>query len=163
MKQKATYKITILLIVMLCLFFGCKSSNSSFKDGTVINGSPKVLFLNYTIEKDLNRNRTIQFINKKVVEASLKKQTILPIDQGVEGDLILSELNKRSKIVKQQLIKNPLARPIEFVDDSKKFKTEVIKTDKAQFSIRLQLQNSTKYITISNFAKNTPLIKTQIK
>ncbi|MEP3837995.1 MAG: hypothetical protein ABJM36_10115 [Algibacter sp.] len=162
MQNSATSKITLLLLACLWLFSGCKNSKSTFKNGTEINSTPQILFLNYTIEKDINGNRTIQFINKKVVEAKLKKQIILPIDQGIEGDLILSELNKRSKILKQQLIKNPLSRTIEFVDESKNFKTKVIKTDKAQFSIRLQLQNRTKYITISNFAKITPLIKTPI-
>ena len=65
-------------------------------------------------------------------------------------------------MLNQILIKNPLVKSIEYVDDSKNFKTETIKTDKTQFSIRLQLKSNTKYITISNFAENDPLIKTQI-
>lgn len=141
---------------------GCKNSKSISVNSSEIESTPEIIFLNYSIEKDLYGNRTIQFINKKIVNGKLKTSSYPPIENGVLGDLILTELDKKSKIIKQILIKNPFSRTIEFVDESKNFKTEVIKTDKTQLSIRLQLKNSTKYITISNFAKNKPLIKTQI-
>ncbi|MDG1728752.1 MAG: hypothetical protein P8K68_03265 [Algibacter sp.] len=162
MKCSTTYKTVLLLIVCLSFFSGCKNSKSVFENQSEIVGTPKVLFLNYNIEKTLNGKRTIQFINKKIVDGKLKQIKFESIENGVIGDLIFTELDKKSKMLNQILIKNPLVKSIEYVDDSKNFKTETIKTDKTQFSIRLQLKSNTKYITISNFAENDPLIKTQI-
>ena len=62
-----------------------------------IESSPKILFLNYNIENTLNGNRTIQFINKKIVDGKLKNNSYLAIENGVSGDLICTELDKKSK------------------------------------------------------------------
>ncbi|WP_298555436.1 hypothetical protein [uncultured Algibacter sp.] len=151
---------------MICLSFfsGCKNSktiseNQSKKE---IQTTPKILFLNYSIEKTSNVKRSIQFINKKIVEGKLKPNRLDSLENGIKGDLIFTELDKKSKVLNQILIKNPLIRTVEYLDDSKQFQTKIIKSDKTQFSVRLQLKSDTKYITISNFAKNDPLIKTQI-
>jgi len=158
----ATYKITFLLLVCLSFFSGCKNSKAVFANQSEIESSPKILFLNYNIENALNGNRTIQFINKKIVDGKLKHTKFDSIENGIVGDLILTELDKKSKVLNQTLIKNPLIITVEYVDDSKNFKTKTIKLDKTQFPIRLQLKSNTKYITISNFAESKPLIKTQI-
>ena len=149
---------------MICFsfFYGCKNSKAISENQSEIQGVSKILFLNYSIEKTLNGKRTIQFINKKIVDGKLKPIPFESIENGIVGDLIFTEFDKKSKVLHQLLIKNPLFKTIEYVDDSKNFKTETIKSDKTQFSIRLQLNSNTKYITISNFAENDPLIKTQI-
>ena len=157
-----TYKTILLLLVCLSFFSGCKNSKAISANQSEIEGSQKILFLNYNIEKTSIGNRTIQFINKKIVDGKLKPIPFESIENGVVGDLIFTELDKKSKVLNQILIKNPLVKTFEYVDDSKNFKTETTKLDKTQFSMRLQLKSNTKYITISNFAENDPLIKTQI-
>ena len=149
---------------MICFsfFYGCKNSKAISENQSEIQGVSKILFLNYSIEKTSNGKRVIQFINKKIVDGKLKPISFESIENGIVGDLIFTEFDKKSKVLHQLLIKNPLFKTIEYVDDSKNFKTETIKSDKTQFSIRLQLNSNTKYITISNFAENDPLIKTQI-
>ena len=156
------YKTILLLLVCLCFFSGCKNSKALSANQSVIASSPKILFLNYNIEKTLDSTRTIQFINKKIVDGKLKHIAYDSIENGVFGDLVFTELDNKSKVLNQILIKNPLARKVEFVDDSKHFQTKIINLDKTEFSIRLQLKSNTKYITISNFAEIDPLIKTQI-
>jgi len=159
-----TYKTILLLLVCLSFFSGCKNSKaiSGNQLEIEIQGTPKILFLNYNIEKTSIGKRSIQFINKKIVDGKLKPIPFASIENGIVGDLVFTELNKDSKVLNQILIKNPLVKTFEYVDDSKHFKTETTKLDKTQFSIRLQLKSNTKYITISNFAENKPLIKTQI-
>ena len=149
---------------MICLSFfsGCKNSKSISENQSEIDGAPKILFLNYSIENTSSGNRVIQFINKKIVDGKLKPIQFDSVENGVVGDLIFTELDKKSKMLNQILIKNPFAKTVEYVDDSKNFKTKTIKLDKTQFSIRLQLKNNTKHITISNFVGNEPLIKTKI-
>lgn len=151
-------------MICLSIFIGCKTSKSisSNPSEIEIQSTPKILFLNYSIENTSNGNRAIQFINKKIVDGKLKNNTDLSVKNGIEGDLIFNELDKKSKVLNQTLIRNPLVRHVEYIDDSKNFKTKTIASDKMQFSIRLQLKSNTKYVTISNFAENEPLIKTQI-
>ena len=163
LKPITTYKINLLVLICFILFSGCKSSKNIFVNQSEIKSSSKIIFLNYSIEKGLNQNRTIQFINKKVVDGKLKKNTSQQsIENGIQGDLICVQLNKKFQVLHQILIKNPLVRSVEYIDESNNLQTKIIKPDKTQFSIRLQLKSNTKYITISNFAKNKPLIKTQI-
>ena len=162
MKCTTTYKACLLLLVCLSFFSGCKTNKNVFTNPSEIESSPKILFLNYNIENTLNGNRTIQFINKKIVDGKLKNNSHLLIENGIAGDLICTELDKKSKVLNQILIKNPLVRAFEYINDSKQLQAKIIKLDKTQFSIRLQLKSNTKYITISNFAKNHPLIKTKI-
>jgi hypothetical protein len=144
------------------VFLGCKNSKQSFENQTEIESTPKILFLNYAIEKTLDNKRKIEFINKKIVDGKLKNITFEPIGNAVDGDLIFSELDSKLKTINKILIKNPLVQTIEYVGDAQQFQTKTIDLDKTQFSIRLQLKNATKYITISNFAENKPLIKTKI-
>ena len=162
LKNITKYKITILLLVLLPVFLGCKNSKQSFENQTEIESTPKILFLNYAIEKTLDNKRKIEFINKKIVDGKLKNIAFEPIGNAVDGDLIFSELDSKLKTINKILIKNPLVQTIEYVDDAKQFQTKTLDLDKSQFSIRLQLKNATKYITISNFAENEPLIKTKI-
>jgi len=92
----------------------------------------------------------------------MKPQTFHGIENGKTGDLIFTEFNAANQTLNQILITDPLIRHVEYLDDSKQFQTKTITSDEIQFSIRLQLKNNTKYITISNFASSKPLIKTQI-
>lgn len=147
---------------MLFSIIGCKSGKSTSNTLSQTKNEPKILFLNYTIEKTDNNRRVVSLINKKIVDGKLKPQTFHAIENGKAGDLVFTELNKSSKTLNQILIKNPLVKHMEYVDDSKQFQKTIIKSDKMQFSIRLQLKNNTKYITISNFASSEPLIKTKI-
>jgi len=150
-------------LIATCIFSSCGNQKNLESTKNSIDSSPKIIFLNYSIEETKNGKRTIQFINKKIVDGKLKENPSESIENGTAGDLIFSELNKKSKVLNQILIKNPLVRQVEYLDNLKQFQTKTITSDKMQFSIRLQLKSNTKYITISNFAKNKPLIKTQIK
>ena len=151
--------------IVMCIFWLCMScgSNKNFNHSkNEIQSTPKILFLNYSIENNSNGKKTIQFINKKITDGKLKANSFEPIENGVFGDLAFTEFDKKSKILNEILIKNPLIKTFEFLGDSKQFQNKTITSDKMQFSIRLQLKSNTKYITISNFAENAPLIKTQI-
>ena len=162
MKPTTIFKLNLLLLICFTLFSGCKNSKNVATPHSKLENYPKIIFLNYSIQKTKNDKISIQFISKKIVDGKLKGTPNQSIENGKQGDLIFSEHNKKSKITNQILIKNPLNKTIEFVDESKNIQTKNIKSKKTQFSIRLQLKNDTKYITISNFAKNEPLIKTKI-
>lgn len=160
LKYHCLHRITLLLT--LFLFLGCKSAKNTSNSGSQIENEPKILFLNYSIKKTNTGKREITFINKKIATGKVKQKPFEPIENAIPNDLVFTELNKKKKVINQGVIKNPLVKKVEYVDESKNFQTKVIDFDEMQFSIRLQLKNETKYITISNFAENEPLIKTQI-
>jgi hypothetical protein len=162
LKYYTQHKLILFLLIGFSIGYGCKNSKIIRSNQSDIQGNPKIIFLNYFIEKTPNNKRKIEFINKKIVDGTLKIILSEPIENAVVGDLILKELDSKLKTINKILIKNPLLKTIEYVDDTKQLQTKTIHLNKTQFSIRLQLKNNTKYITISNFAENDPLIKTKI-
>ncbi len=160
--QKFSFLGFILLITCICAS-SCSSNKNLVQNKNSIDTESKILFLNYMIKKTINGIREIEFINKKIATGKAKQNPFTPIENGIKGDLVFTELNKKKKVISQGLIKNPLVKKMEYVDESKHFKTKVIDFDEMQFSIRLQLKNTTKIITISNFGETEPLISTQIQ
>ncbi|GAA4805753.1 hypothetical protein [Litoribaculum gwangyangense] len=103
-----------------------------------------------------NNDVTLQFINQIVADVKLKKNKVL---EGITGDLICAQLDKNNNILQRQIVKNPLIKNIEYIDDSKSFNNKQIELDSTQIAIRLQLEPNTKYISIYNF--NTKKNKTK--
>lgn len=162
MRHPNTYKINILLLVGFSLLYTCGNSKSTLAYDTEIDVDPKIIFLTYSISQDENGNQSVQFISQKIVDGKIKISPSTSIKNGKAGDLICYQLDKKSNVLNSVLIPDPLNKTIEFVDETNQFQTKTINATKTQFSIRLQLKNNTKHITISNFADKQTLIKTKI-
>lgn len=168
MKYRVEHKKLNTSVIVLALFLlmaSCGSNkNSTSTSQSSIESNPKIIFLNYSIKKNTDARRSIQFINKKVVDGQLKRTN--NIEDGDFGDLICHQLDKNSKILQSVIIKNPLKKTIEYLDSEKAFQLKQIDLDSVQFSIRLKLKSNTKYITlddIGDFDNSTkPLMKTTI-
>ncbi len=150
----------------MIMLLGCASKHSLSTNTDKIETAPKIIFLNYSIKKTLDGNRTIRFINKKIVEGKLKNHHNRFLKTGTSEDLQLFQLDKKSNTLQSIIIKNPLAKTIEYVDESKSLQTKKIDLDSTPFSLRLQLRPNTKYISIHpiSYSKNqtAPLIKTKL-
>tara|TARA_R110000868_G_scaffold8478_5_gene43941 strand:- start:26678 stop:27148 length:471 start_codon:yes stop_codon:yes gene_type:complete len=135
---------------MLFLAFqvSCVPKKNIIENDTTIETSPKLIFLNYTISKDDNNKKSIQFINKTITDGKLKSNSNKYIKIGGSGDLKCSQLNKDSVEVTSVIIKNPLLKIIEFVNDSLIFENKKIDLQKTSFSLRLQLHSKTTFIAI---------------
>jgi hypothetical protein len=152
-------------VSVLWFFISCGSHKNSEPTQSSIESNPKIIFLNYSIKKTANGNRSIRFLNKIVTEGKLKN---VPYDEvGVSSDLLFFQLDKKSNILQRSIIKNPLVKNIEYLNDSRGFQRKQINLDSTQFSIRLQLKPNTKYISISDFStfenQEKTLIKTEIQ
>ena len=160
-------KLSTTLFVLFLLFFfnacGSYKNTEASKSSIAIESNPKIIFLNYSIKKNSNKVRSIRFIDKKITDGKLKNQSN---DIGSSDDLVCFQLDKKSTILQETIIKNPLTKNIEYLDASKSFQRKQIDLDSTQFSIRLQLKPKTKYISISDFStfenQGKSLIKTQI-
>ncbi|GAA3636794.1 hypothetical protein GCM10022397_23010 [Flavivirga jejuensis] len=147
------------------MFLGCASKQSLLTTHTdKTETTPKIVFLNYTIKKIPNGDRTIRFINKIETEGKLKNHNNKSLETSLPGDLQLFQLDKKSNIIQSIIIENPLAKTIEYMDESKSFQSRRVDLDSTQFSLKLQLKPNTKYISIHSInkskSKTKPLIKT---
>ncbi|OEJ99310.1 hypothetical protein A8C32_09085 [Flavivirga aquatica] len=152
---------TIIILFFLYFFSSCGINKNITADQPSIEKKPKILFLNYGIKKTSNNLRSVKFISKIITEGKLKNNK--SIKQVTSGDLECLQLDKKSKILDRIIIKNPLTKNIEYINDVKLFQTKQIDLDSTIFSIRLQLEPDTKYISIRNFDHSKKQIKALIK
>lgn len=149
--MKIAKKITfILLVAYLALQISCASKKNIAVDENIIEALPsKIIFLNYSISKDVNGKKTIEFINKIITDGKLKNNAKTYLETGNLGDLKCSQLDKDSVEIKTVIIKNPLSKIIEYVNDSLIFESKKIELNRAPLLLRLPLYDKTKYISIS--------------
>ena len=151
----------------MALQISCASKKNSTTNDTIIEElPPKLIFLNYSISQDANGNKHIQFINKIITDGKLKNNTETYLKTGAVGDLKCSQLDKDSTEIKTVIIQNPLSKIIEYVNDSLIFESKKIELKSAPLSLRLALNDKTKYITISHIIdslqNSLPLITTKL-
>ncbi|WP_199112700.1 hypothetical protein [Snuella sedimenti] len=131
-----------------------------------IKSSPKLIFLNYAIKKNSDDTKTVRFVNKIVTEGKLKSYGNKYIKTGHPGDLKCVQLDKTGKALHEHIIKNPLIKSFEYLNDSRSFEKKTVNLDSTSFSLRLQLNPLTKSIMISEimaYKKNDQiLIRTAI-
>jgi len=150
----------IFLVVISC---GSNKSVSSSKTVSHVKQTPEIVFINYIIKKDANNNFKVEYRGAKKVKGKLKNQKKILDKQGATGDLICSQFDASSSTISQQLIKNPLKKTVEYVDETKNFKIANIELDSAEFTVRLQLFPETKYIAINfNGAPQRPPVLTKV-
>lgn len=138
------------LATLVMLQISCASKKNKVINETVIETPPpKIVFLNYTISKDDNGNKHIQFINKIITEGKLKNNSDTYFKTGTVGDLKCSQLDKDSVAIKTIIIKNPLSKTIEYLNDSLNFESKKMELNRAPLSLRLPLYDQTKYISIA--------------
>lgn len=167
MKINIKYRKSIfnsLLLVILSLFNACGSYKITEPSQASIETSSSIIFLSYSIKKNSNGSRNIQFINKITKKGKVKN--INSNEPGVSGDLVCVQLDKKLNILQRIIIKDPLTKNIEFINDSGVFQRKQIILDSIKFSIRLQLNPHAKFISISDYStfenEEKLLIKTQI-
>ncbi|MGC6429540.1 MAG: hypothetical protein ACON5F_00705 [Jejuia sp.] len=166
-KRPKTYYFKNLLISILCsmMMLCCKTAKPAVasKVDEIKDKPERIVFLNYAIKKDANGNKNIRLLTSKKVEGSLKSHRTLVDGEGNSEDLICSQLNGEASIVSQTLIRNPLHKTLEYLDDSKNFKAIAMELDSSEFTVRLQLYPETQSISITDVSEQSdPYILTKV-
>lgn len=155
-----------LIGITLVMQLSCASKKNLVPQTINEDIEPKLIFLNYTITKDLNGKKQIQFINKIITDGKLKNNTERYLKTGSVGDLKCIQLDKDSVEIKTIIMQDPLSKIIEYVNDSLIFESKKMQLNSAPLSIRLALHDKTKYITISeiidSLQNSSPLIITKL-
>ena len=162
MKKKSLH----IFLVNFLLITSCATKQTIATNTKNVEAEPKLIFLNYTVKKSSNDTRTISLINKITTDGKLKIRISNHKATAEVGDLKWNQLDKNSNIIQSEIIKNPLVKIFEYIDDSNSFQMKKIELDSAQISLKLKLEPKTKYITITHIrdlnSKPQTLIKTPI-
>lgn len=154
--------LPVFLYTLACISCGVNREASASEKTYEVKQTPKIVFLNYSIKKNENGKKTVTFLNSKKVKGSLKNQKRILDKTGNLGDLVCTQLDATSATLSEQLIKNPLVKTLEYVDETKNFKVVQMELDSSEFTVRLQLYPETKYIAININSKQNPLILTNV-
>jgi len=133
-------------IVFLILFCSFSSFRVLTNQAAIPQSTPKIIFLNYKIFRNTDGMVEIKLLNKIITEGKLKenlKKGFIP----KEEDIQCIQMDSKSLSINSIYISSPLNKVVEFVNDSGQLEKKVIKLDNAEFSVRMQLNPKTKFIT----------------
>lgn len=167
MLQLTIHKRPLIIFLILLVLLSCGVKKNSPQENVALEKNPKLIFLNYTISKKENEEKSIEFINKIVADGKLKNDSRNYLKYGTIGDLKCTQLDENSNTLQTFFIKNPLVKVFEFVNDSLIFEKKQVNLASTELSLRLQLNSKTKSILISeiidSLQNNKTLIKTELE
>lgn len=149
-------------MLVLTILVSCGSKKYNIENDSAFDMTPKLIFLNFKIDKTNNNDRKLTLINKIVTNGKLKDKSSSNDFEEV-GDLRCNQLDKNNEVLQSQIVKNPLKRIIEYTDESGAFQVARLPIDSAQVSLKLKLIPNTKYITISDIRDKDKTPETLIK
>lgn len=162
--KKVTPQNTISILtsfLVVTILFSCGIKKNSPEVHETLENNPKLIFLNYTISKNENGEKQMGFLNKIITDGKLKNNTFPKT--GVIGDLKCMQLDENTNLLQSIIIKNPLEKVLEFVNDSLTFEKRKVELKNSELALRLQLHNKTKSIVISEIIDSLQNSKVLIK
>ena len=146
-------------LFIILLFCCCGTSKEIINQADKPIDPAKIIFLNYTISQKSNELVVIKFIDKIIVEGKLKATSSIDFNPE-EGAIKLIQMDSNHQPLDSISIENPLSKTVEFVDESGQFEKKTINLESAEFSVRMQLDSKTTFITIYGHDNpNKPLIQ----
>lgn len=155
------FKTTSFLIILLSII-SCASKkevtieNFIAKKETTQISKHKILFLNYLLVKNKQNIKSVSLINQIKAEGKLKGKQENIINPSI-GDLEYSFLDTNKKLIEKHVLRNPLTKTVEFVNDFGNFEKRVLDLDSVQFSIRTQLPPEAIYFVITELTNAEPI------
>ncbi|MDO6597833.1 hypothetical protein Q4512_12985 [Oceanihabitans sp. 2_MG-2023] len=155
-------KKVYLFLITSIVVFSCASKKQimpetdSINKETITSVQNKILFLNYQIVKNEKEKKSITLINQINTKGKLKGKSV-EIENTTYGDLEYAILDAELNILEKHVLKNPLKKTVEFINDFGNFEKKVLDLDTVQFHIRLQLPAKAKHIAISEFTNTKPI------
>ena len=153
---------TVFLMLFALVCISCATKTSLVQNAEVPESDPKLIFLNYRVSQNSKGQKSIEFIDKKIVNGKLRNSDSKYIKSGVPGDLVCTQLSENKTLITEQTISNPLLKTIEFTTDSFNFKKRNVSIKQAPLNLRIQLNTSTKFIRIKEVIDSLQNTKTLI-
>lgn len=134
----------------ILFLLGCSTSKElpTIAQRTVEKKSnPKIAFINLSLYKNKEAIYKAEIINTRVVEGRFKTNNNERQAQKKTSFSCL-QLDKNFKSIDSIIIDDPFVKDIEYVDDSGRFQRKIVKMDSTKLSLRLQVKNTAKFISI---------------
>jgi hypothetical protein len=149
----------LIYVILLMLLAGCTSLKTHTIDNTTddvsITSTPKIIFINYKVSKKIDETIKVDLINKIIAEGSLKMND--QKENNNDNNFTCTQIDKNLLPIDSLYISNPLIKNIEFITPSGLLDKKRIELDSTEFSVRMQLNPRTKFITLK--MKNLTLSK----
>ena len=137
-----------LFVLGWSLVISCAPQQHIITPNSLEAAPSEILFLNYEIIKVMYDQKDIRLINQITSKGTLKSVP-KKVSHVSDGDLEYTLLDKDRQKIASYIIKNPLQKTIEYVNDFGHFEKKIIDLNSAQFSIRIQRPIHAKYIAIT--------------
>lgn len=145
--------------LLFLLSLSCAGKKQVVNSSAGLEKSNSIIFLNYKVNKLADGKREVEYLDHVLRQGRLKKHFDVA---GQKGDLEVAQLDKQNRVLSNMIIKNPLKKTLEFVDESKGFQTKTLDLGEALFSVRMQLHPDARTISIKHFSEDKMLIQTKI-
>lgn len=151
MKRQPRFAIGIIVLVFsLSLFTSCmgtKNTTDLKKSKEQTAHIPQIIFLNYSLERDSLEVYHVELINTILAPGTLKP-TIHHNSTGKTGDFRCLIMDANKQTISFIIVPDPLTRRIEYQQDNGSLTSKQIQLDRAEFSVRMQLDSASRYIAI---------------
>jgi hypothetical protein len=124
--------------------------------------TPQIIFMNFELSKQEDGGIKADLINTIITKGKIK-ETQHNEYKGEVGDLLCKSLDRNSKVIQSLHYDNPMLKTIEYVNDEGQLGKKQISLDKAQFTLRMQLNPNTKSISLEQVGTNNSLITFEIE
>ena len=167
MKHVKTAKLIFQMFFLLGMLplLSCTSQAQPVSSKEKVESNLQLAFFNYTISKDLNGNLETHFINKTITKGRLKDTSNKKVLSNL-GDIMCIQYDKNNFVLERSYINNPLNPIVEYVNDDGDLEKRQLDLDRAEFSIKMQLNELTQSIRLimidASGKPSTELITTSI-
>lgn len=144
----------IILFTFIIVVFSCGTSNQTIIEKPVpkYNNPNLILFLVLRISNDsINNKNIIEVVSHSKSSGKFKPNT----DSNPEYENDLSfELFDQGKLISSTIIEHPLFKTVEFTDELNNLTKKIVKLNKKEFFVRLQMTNDSDNVRIFEKLKN---------
>lgn len=130
---------------------------------TYIEDSPQLIFLTYKVYNKDNKYSAV--LVDSITKPGKLKDNDKTLAVNISGNYQIKQSDQKSKELSSIYVADVLTKSVEYADDKGQFQKRIFKLDSAFISVRMDLLQSTKVITLSRInddLKKKVLTKTTI-
>ncbi|MBK8748229.1 MAG: hypothetical protein IPM04_10250 [Saprospiraceae bacterium] len=130
---------------------------------TYIEDSPQLIFLTYKVYNKDNKYSAV--LVDSITKPGKLKENDKTLAVNISGNYQIKQSDQKSKELSSIYVADVLTKSVEYADDKGQFQKRIFKLDSAFISVRMDLLQSTKVITLSRInddLKKKVLTKTTI-
>lgn len=168
-KTRSEIKV-LLLLIMVSILISCnppRNTYSSDPQGSKVEETSKILFLDYQLTRDSATNTYEALLISMIIRKGTIKDARHNTSLARKDDLEILVLDRNQQIMSHHHIPNPLDISVEYVNNAGQFERQMIHLDSTQFNIRLQVESGASSILLNRLigdnTEGTLLLNTQIQ